>query len=265
MRRRLALLAALGAAALVLLVPGGAMAHPLGNFSINHLDRVRVSSERVDVTYILDQAEIPTFQERGLSSSEVLARKRAEVERRLVLTVNGRRVPLSVLPGAQISHPPGQGGLTLTRVVFALSAHVAHPHSVSLHDGTFPGRVGWKAIVAQPGSGTNVHSNVASGDPTNGLRSYPKDSLSSPLDERDASLSVRPGGGTLVAPKTQGAGATTTHNRSGDGFAGVFANAAAGRGVLVFFLFAAFAWGALHALSPGHGKTMVAAYLVGTR
>jgi ABC-type nickel/cobalt efflux system permease component RcnA len=136
---------------------------------------------------------------------------------------------------------------------------------VSLHDGTFPGRVGWKAIVAQPGSGTSVHSNVASGDPTNGLRSYPKDSLSSPLDERDASLSVRPGGGTLVAPKAQGAGAATTHNRSGDGFAGVFANAAAGRGVLVFFLFAAFAWGALHALSPGHGKTMVAAYLVGTR
>jgi nickel/cobalt exporter len=265
MRRRLALLVALGVAALVLLVPSGAMAHPLGNFSINHLDRVRVSSDRVDVTYILDQAEIPTFQERGLSTSEVLARKRAEVERRLVLTVDGRRVPLSVLPGAQISHPPGQGGLTLTRVVFALSAHVAHPHSVSLHDGTFPGRVGWKAIVAQPGSGTSVHSNVASGDPTNGLRSYPKDSLSSPLDERDASLSVRPGGGTLVAPKVQGAGAATTHNRSGDGFAGVFANAAAGRGVLVFFLFAAFAWGALHALSPGHGKTMVAAYLVGTR
>jgi ABC-type nickel/cobalt efflux system permease component RcnA len=35
--------------------------------------------------------------------------------------------------------------------------------------------------------------------------------------------------------------------------------------VLVFFLLAAFAWGAMHALSPGHGKTMVAAYLVGTR
>jgi ABC-type nickel/cobalt efflux system permease component RcnA len=30
-------------------------------------------------------------------------------------------------------------------------------------------------------------------------------------------------------------------------------------------MLAAFAWGAIHALSPGHGKTMVAAYLVGTR
>src|SRR5205085_12565855 len=57
----------------------------------------------------------------------------------------------------------------------------------------------------------------------------------------------------------------TTENASGDGFAGVFADAASGRGVLLLFLLAAFGWGALHALSPGHGKTMVAAYLVGTR
>jgi ABC-type nickel/cobalt efflux system permease component RcnA len=35
--------------------------------------------------------------------------------------------------------------------------------------------------------------------------------------------------------------------------------------VLILLLLAAFGWGALHALSPGHGKSMVAAYLVGTR
>ena len=54
-------------------------------------------------------------------------------------------------------------------------------------------------------------------------------------------------------------------SRSGDGFAQVFSDAASGRGVLILLLLAAFAWGALHALSPGHGKSMVAAYLVGTR
>jgi nickel/cobalt exporter len=240
-------------------------AHPLGNFSINHLDQVKVSSGRVDVTYILDQAEIPTFQERGLPSSVVLARKRAEVARGVVLTVDGRRVPL--VPGGpgQISFPPGQGGLKLTRVVLPLFARVSHPRAVSLHDGTFPGRIGWKAIVARPGSGTDVRSSVPSGDPTGGLRTYPQDMLKSPLNERDARLSVKPGDGSLTAPKAPGAGEATTHNRSGDGFAGVFANAAAGRGVLVFFLLAALAWGSIHALSPGHGKTMVAAYLVGTR
>ena len=35
--------------------------------------------------------------------------------------------------------------------------------------------------------------------------------------------------------------------------------------MLLVLLAAAFGWGALHALSPGHGKAMVAAYLVGTR
>jgi nickel/cobalt exporter len=243
----------------------GASAHPLGNFSINHLDQLKVSANRVDVTYILDQAEIPTFQERGLAPSVVLARKKAEVQRNLLLTVNGRRVPLTVGAMGQITFPPGQGGLKLTRVVVPLYALVSHPRAVRLHDGTFPGRIGWKAIVAQPGNGTDVHSSVSAGDPTDGLRSYPQDMLKSPLDERDAQLSVKPGNGSLTAPKAVGSGDATTHNRSGDGFAGVFADAAAGRGVLVFFMLAAFAWGGIHALSPGHGKTMVAAYLVGTR
>jgi ABC-type nickel/cobalt efflux system permease component RcnA len=54
-------------------------------------------------------------------------------------------------------------------------------------------------------------------------------------------------------------------SRSGDGLTGVFDDAASGRGVLILLLLAAFGWGALHALSPGHGKAMVAAYLVGTR
>jgi nickel/cobalt transporter (NicO) family protein len=247
------------------LLAAGASAHPLGNFSINHLDQLKVSSSRIDVTYVLDQAEIPTFQERGLPPSIVLARKRAEMQRALVLTVNGRRVPLAFGGPGQISFPPGQGGLKLTRVVQPLYALVSHPRDVQLHDGTFPGRIGWKAIVAQPGSGTDVRSSVPSGDPTDGLRTYPQDMLKSPLNQRDATLSVRSGDGSLTAPRAVGAGEATTHNRSGDGFAGVFADAAAGRGVLVFFLLAAFAWGAMHALSPGHGKTMVAAYLVGTR
>ena len=64
---------------------GEAIAHPLGNFSVNHLTQVEISRDRVDALYILDQAEIPTFQERGLSPTEVLARKRAEVERGLRL------------------------------------------------------------------------------------------------------------------------------------------------------------------------------------
>jgi len=241
-----------------------AAAHPLGNFSINHLTQVQISRDGVDLRYILDQAEIPTFQERGVPPSEVLARKRAEVERRLTATLDGRPLALRLTPGGAITHPPGQGGLPLTRVELRLTAPVAGADRIVLHDGTFPDRVGWKAIIAQPGKGTAVRSSAPSGDPTNELRSYPTDKLQSPLNERMASFATAPGQGTLIAPREAGAGATTT-NLGGDGFAGVFASAAAGKSLLVLFLLAAFAWGAIHALSPGHGKTMVAAYLVGTR
>jgi nickel/cobalt transporter (NicO) family protein len=266
MRRLILTLAAVIAAAAALAAPA-ASAHPLGNFSINHLVSVRVSTNRVDLHYILDQAEIPTFQERSLSNAAVLARKRSEVQRNLTLTVDGQRTPLQLMPQASLSHPPGQGGLPLTRVELSLQAHApgAQRRVVRVHDATFPGRVGWKAIITLPGSGTAVRSSVPSADPTKGLRSYPQDALSSPLDQRSATLIVRPGAGSVIAPNGRVEHGASTRNRSGDGFAGIFANAAAGKGVLLFLLLAAFGWGAIHALSPGHGKSMVAAYLIGTR
>ncbi len=263
--RRGALVALLAAVAGLATLTASAAAHPLGNFSINHLTRIAVGQDGVQLRYILDQAEIPTFQERGLADDRVLGLKHAEVARHLTLSVNGRPVPLRFPPGASISHPPGQGGLPLTRVELPLTATVTAPRSVVLRDETFAGRVGWKAIVPQPGTGTSVRTTAASGDPTHGLRSYPKDQLRSPLDERSATFTVRPGDGTLTAPANPGAGKATTTNRSGDGLAGVFGRASQGEGVLLFLLLAAFGWGALHALSPGHGKAMVAAYLVGTR
>jgi ABC-type nickel/cobalt efflux system permease component RcnA len=254
----LATLATLGAAHV-------ASAHPLGNFSVNHLIELRVSSDRIDALYILDQAEIPTFQERGLSNAEILQRKRAEIGRNVALTVDGRHVPLRPAAAGRLSFPPGQGGLALTRLELPLAARVADPKQVVLHDGTFADRVGWKAILARPGDGTAVRSSVPSEDPTNGLRRYPKGALDSPVDERTATLDAKPGNGTLTAPELSSSARATTTDRSGDGFAGVFSDAASGDGVLVLLLLAAFGWGAVHALSPGHGKGMVAAYLIGTR
>jgi len=259
MRRVALALALLGVAA------APAAAHPLGNFSINHLDQVRISSDRVVVRYVLDQAEIPTFQERGLSHADVLARKLADVRRGLHLTVDGRPTALQPIAPGRISFPPGQGGLPLTRVELLLAATAPGARSVVLDDATFPGRIGWKAIQILPGAGTAVRSSAPYNDPTQALRAYPKDLLSSPADVRHATFGVRAGHGTVDAPRAPGTSEPLTHNRSGDGLAGIFSDAAAGRGVLVFLLLAAFGWGALHALSPGHGKTMVAAYLVGTR
>jgi nickel/cobalt exporter len=261
MRAALALLAAV--AALVLLAPA-ASAHPLGNFSINHLTTVEISEDRVDVLYVLDQAEIPTTEERGRSRAAVIRSKQDELRRNLVLEVDGREVPLRPLE-PKLSFPAGQAGLATTRFEQPLRAMASDAERVVIRDGTFPDRVGWKAIVAAPGEGTAVRSTAPSGDPTNGLRRYPEDLLSSPLDRRSASFTVKPGDGTLVAPRAEGGRTVATRDASGHGFAAVFEDAAAGQGVLVLLLLAAFGWGALHALSPGHGKAMVAAYLIGTR
>jgi nickel/cobalt transporter (NicO) family protein len=241
-------------------------AHPLGNFSVNHLVQLKASADRVELRYLLDQAEIPTFQERGRSDAEVIAAKRAEVLRALAVTVDGRRLPLRGTGAPRLEHRPGQGGLPTTRLELSFAVPAGSAERVEVRDGTFSGRVGWRAVVARQGEGTSVRSTAPSTDPTGGLRRYPKDALSSPRDQRTATLEVSLGDGTLTAPRDPGGTPATTADRGGgDGFAGVFADAAAGRGVLLFFLLAALAWGAVHALSPGHGKTMVAAYLVGTR
>jgi nickel/cobalt exporter len=262
--RRVAVAAALAGLTLALAAPG-ASAHPLGNFSINHQSRIEISDDRIDVRYLLDQAEIPTLEERDVPRAELLEKKRGEILPRLELTVDGRAVALTAGSEGKLQFRKGQGGLQTLRVELNLRARVNNARRVELRDGTYPGRVGWKAVVSAPGEGTAVRTDAPSGDPTDGLRRYPEDLLSDPLDTRSARFSVNPGDGTLVAPKAEGGEATTTTDRGGDGLVGVFEDAALGEGVLLLLLVVAFGWGALHALSPGHGKAMVAAYLVGTR
>jgi ABC-type nickel/cobalt efflux system permease component RcnA len=264
MKARVLLLALLALATVAFAAPG-AQAHPLGNFSINHLSKVSISADRVDVHYILDQAEIPTLQERNVARAELLARKLAVVERGLTLMVDGREAGLRQIGKPRLSFPPGAGGLDTTRLELQLRAAVDSPRRVTLADETFEERVGWKAIVAAPGDDTAVRTQAPSADPTNGLRRYPEDLLSSPLDRREASFSVTAGDGMLIASRAEGADQVSTSRTGSDGFAGLFERAAAGEGVLFVLLLAAFGWGAVHALSPGHGKAMVAAYLVGTK
>ncbi len=260
--RRLLLIALLA----LLALPAAASAHPLGNFSVNRLDVVRVSRDDVRVTWILDRAEIPTFQDRARSRAQLLEEARTTVDRDVRLEVDGRRVDLRAEGPGTLAFRPGQGGLRTTRIELDLRARADGAARVVLRDGSYADRVGWRAIVVRPGAGTAVRSSASAEDPTNGLRSYPQALLSSPPDVREATLTVRPGSGTVTAPGAAGEGLRTTTSHGADtGFAALLADAAAGRGVLVLLLLAAAGWGALHALSPGHGKGMVAAYLVGTR
>ena len=165
----------------------------------------------------------------------------------------------------RLSFPPGAGGLDTTRLVAQLRATVDDPRRVVLTDRTFEGRVGWRAIVPVRGEGTAVATRTPADDPTRELTRYPEGLLDSPRDQTRASFSVEPGGGTLSAPRSRDGEFSASRSESSEGFAGLFEDAASGEGVLLVLLAAAFGWGALHALSPGHGKAMVAAYLIGTR
>jgi nickel/cobalt exporter len=238
-----------------------ALAHPLGNFTNNHLTYVKISADEIDLLYILDQAEIPTFREQQLdyTRSELVRIKLAQARRTLQLFVNGRRVELR--PRARkLSFPPGQAGLETTRFELRLVARVRNPRRVQLRDLAFGPELGLVDMVARPGQGTAVRTQVPRTDSTNGLRTYRGASLSEVPRRKLGTFYVKPGRGTLIAP----GGSALGSDRGGDGFANVFEDAAAGEGLFLVLLLAAFGWGALHALSPGHGKAMVAAYLVGT-
>ena len=53
-----------GALAILVVAPPLASAHPLGNFTVNTYAGLDVRRDRVDVDYVVDMAEIPTFQAR---------------------------------------------------------------------------------------------------------------------------------------------------------------------------------------------------------
>jgi nickel/cobalt exporter len=249
-----------------LAVPAVAAAHPLGNFTTNHYSRVVASGDRIYVLYVLDLAEIPTFQEKP-TAAKLLPR----IGSGLSLRVDEDAAPLR-----QVRHvlgfPPGVAGLRTTRFesVYESSPLATGVHQVRYRDNTFPGRVGWKEVVVQHNSGASVEATSArSRSVSDELRAYPKDQLASPLDVRSAGLQVVPGNGPGVAPALssgQGLDSRVTVHQGGDGgFASLVSRQKLSPSFVALALLLAFFWGAVHALSPGHGKSIVAAYLVGTR
>lgn len=277
---RSAALAVLLAALAALLFPLAASAHPLGNFTVNRYGRVEIGAERVTLRYVLDLAEIPALQElqaAGVTGApdatqrEAMLRRFAAVVRDGArLTVDGSEVRLTQRD-ASLELLPGQAGLSIMRVTFDLTSdmRVADNTRVVYQDGTFADRIGWREVVLRAGPGVRLDAaTVPSEDQTDELRQYPTDPLRPPLSVSSGSAIVRLAAGEGGAGgRSSGAG---TSRLGVDALAsGVNDLVLAGaRGDLVATLLsvlAAVGLGAFHALTPGHGKTVMAAYLVGTR
>ena len=249
--RRLGLLA-VGVAAASLTLPGLAGAHPLGNFTINRFSRIEVSGPRVYVRYVLDLAEIPTFQ-----AGRIDARKYAtRIARNAHLAVDGRRAALIPVRTA-LAHPRGAGGLRTTRLEVVLAGPLLQGRvSVAYHDNNYRDRIGWKEIVV--GETTPSSSRE--------LRAYPKNLLQSPLDTTSVAANLRPtGGAEVVPPLSRGASLQAPDRVADAGFASLVGRSHLSALVILASIAAALFWGAAHALSPGHGKTIITAYLVGQR
>jgi len=247
--RRLALLLAVAAA---LLAPAAAAAHPLGNFTINRFSRVEVSGHRLYVLYVLDLAEIPTFQAGRIDPGAYARRIAANAH----LTVGGR--PARLVPlGQALAHPPGAGGLHTTRLEVVLAGpRLDGQARLAYHDANYADRIGWKEIVV--GALTPSRSDE--------LRAYPKDMLSSPLEVTSVTAQVAPGSGADVPPPLSRGKVLQAPDRIADGgFASLVGRSHLSLLVILASLGAALFWGAAHALSPGHGKTIITAYLVGQR
>jgi nickel/cobalt transporter (NicO) family protein len=269
-----------------------AEAHPLGNFTINHYSRLEFADEKAHIDYVLDVAEIPTFQRKRqldpngdgkLSDAEARSYLDAQLPslvENLQLRVGEKVVPLRLLDSSA-TYRPGQGGLPILRIEARLLAELPknwEDNGAGYYtDRNYKDHLGWREIVVQGGPGVAIKRSTApSAGVSDELRKYPSDMLSSPLDIREAKFTLVPGEGS-VADGTVGQ-AARSFDTSNYGFKtnGYISRLYAWLNSLISFtspspivilisLLAALLWGAVHAFTPGHGKTVVAAYLVGDR
>ena len=297
-------------------LPASVLAHPLGNFTINHYAGIRVEPDRVLLDVVIDQAEIPTFQARfdfdtdgdaSLSDEEIDAGRVTACESlagSLALSAGGTNLTPR-LTAAGLSFPLGVGGLSTMREVCSFEAPLAtaigeHGVDIAFADRSFAERTGWREIVAQ-GSGVTLAAGdgeLRSESVSERLTHYPQDLIASPLRDRSLKVLATIGGATFPPLEVPDAKPIVTVDPAAPGAASppaadvptpaqavasasaaavvpggvaatdlpdIFRQADLTPVVVLLSLIAAAALGAGHALTPGHGKTLMAAYLVGTR
>lgn len=247
---------------------GVASAHPLGNFTINHLALLDARSGTLRVRYVLDIAEIPTFQIMRASSANASWNDAqlqawahgevATVRDGFHLRVDGAPVTLT-LRDVHARLRPGAGGLPILYWVADFTSPLARgTHDVSVNDGVYADRrIGWKDIVVAPGS-----------EPTHELRHYPRQLVGSPRRVGAVRFTLDAHGlpqhlvaSDDAAPDVNGSASIVRTNALSD----MFARSDRSPLFVLLTMLVAFGLGALHAIEPGHGKALLAFTLVGTR
>ncbi len=251
------------------------LAHPLGNFTVNHYSGLAVRATEITLDFVIDMAEIPAFQEiqridkngnGQVDADEGAAyhpRQCAELEKNLTLRVNQQPLRLT-LQSSSLEFPPGAGGLLTLRLtcVFQTRLSALHtPGQVDYRDDNYAERIGWREIVVQGDGVMIANSNALTQTQSERLSAYPQDMLSAPLAMTTAHFEFKAGGAQLDSANAPPSFVTRTN----DPLAALITPADLSLPIVLLSLALAIGLGAAHAVSPGHGKTIMAAYLVGAR
>lgn len=271
-------------------------AHPMGNFSVSHYTRFDVEKKTIKITYVLDLAEIPTYQlmrDWNLDPSadakipqqtlnEKASAQAAAWIKNLDFTSNGTRLTPKQ-EATKIKLTDGAGGMHVSRIETELRLDNVQGN-LAFEDRNYPERAGWKEIVIASTDGTPIIQASHSGeDRSKALTEYPADPTLTPPQDLRASIEWHVEAPVIVTkivpiqqpavPVTQAATPAPSaapkpvagEVTKGDYLSRMLSQHDIPFNVMLIGIAVAFAFGALHAKSPGHGKTMVAAYLVGSR
>jgi nickel/cobalt exporter len=291
MRRGSRLISLAPALVVLLSTPALVAAHPLGNFTINHYAEIRVAPNRIQLDVVVDMAEIPTVTELPLLDTDgdgsvrpaELDAQRVARCRQLVafltLTVDGRPIAPTITE-AGLALRPGEAGLDTLRTTCGAEAILRDPIAtateIAFSDRSWIERSGWREVVVSGDRVRAVATDALAATASERLLAYPDERLTRPLAIHDVTIMATPGGPPLPALDIPDATpidaaqvpAVVAPPSSGDPLTGLLEGLVAQPDapplVIGLALLVAVVVGAGHALSPGHGKTMMAAYLVGS-
>lgn len=265
--------------AILLVMAPAASAHPLGNFTVNSYSGLRVEPTAIAIQLVVDSAEIPTLQtfpevnQDGAIPQRQLVDYRTSACHTLVagiqLSVSAKPVTLSI-DNSTLSFPPGSAGLHTMRLTCDVRTSTPVDtvgKRVDYRDSNSIDRVGWREITATGDGVQLAASDVPTTSTSAMLTAYPANLLASPLNQQTATLEIGKGTGVVNGGGTAVSDPSSPLPRGVDRLTTAFTNLVASRnltagfGILAVFL--AVILGGMHAFAPGHGKTLMAAYLVG--
>jgi nickel/cobalt exporter len=266
----------------------------MGNFSVSHFTKLDINKKVVKITYVLDLAEIPTYQlmrdwnldpaADAKIAPEILTQKAITQAEQWMKQLNFTPESHPKLESATIKLTDGAGGMRVARIESHLRLDNVQG-KLTFEDKNYPDRAGWKEIVITSSDSTPIIQASQSGtDRSKALTQYPTDPTLAPPQDLRANIEWHVDAPVIItkivpieqpaasvtqaatpAPAAAAAKPSAGEVTRGDYLSRMLSQHDIPFNVMLIGLAVAFAFGALHAKSPGHGKTMVAAYLVGSR